>query len=141
MRRVYAFILHDLISTRRWVDDCAMGTDDIVRLATPRRPIPGEDPEVARLSAMVLALLGELTITRERLDTVERLLESANLLRQADVEAFEPQGRAIAEREQLRKRQIGKVMRPLRLDLEKTVSKMQQKTADADTVLAEEVTR
>jgi hypothetical protein len=42
-----------------------MASDDSVRLATPRRPIPDEDPEVARLSAMVIALLGELTITRE----------------------------------------------------------------------------
>jgi hypothetical protein len=118
-----------------------MANEDITRLATPRRAIPGEDPEVARLSAMVLALLGELTIARERLDTVERLLEAANVLRQADIEGFEPQGRAIADREQLRKRQIGKVMRPLRLDMEKALAKAQQKLADAESVLAEEVAK
>lgn len=118
-----------------------MAQDDIVRLATPRRPVPDEDPEVARLSAMVIALLGELTITRERLDTVERLLESANVLRQRDVEAFEPQGQAVVEREQLRRRQIGKVMRPLRLDVEKTLTTLQKKAADADAVLNEEVSR
>lgn len=118
-----------------------MPSNDIVRLATPRRPIPGEDPEVSRLSAMVLALLGELTITRERLDTVERLLESAAVLRRSDIEAFEPRGDAAVEREQLRKRQIGKVLRPLRLDAEKAVSKLQQKVADADAVLDEEVTK
>ena len=39
-----------------------MATDDIVRVATPRRAIPNEDPEVGRLSAMVMALLGELAI-------------------------------------------------------------------------------
>jgi hypothetical protein len=118
-----------------------MASDDIVRLATPRRPIPGEDPEVARLSAMVMALLGELTITRERLDTVERLLESANVLRQSDVEAFDPRGQAAVEREQLRRRQIGKVLRPLRLDIENALTRMQQKIADADAVLEEEVTK
>ena len=118
-----------------------MTSDDIVRLATPRRPIPDEDPEVARLSAMVLALLGELTITRERLDTVERLLESASVLRQSDIEAFEAAGQAIVERERLRKHQIGKVMRPFRLDMEKTLAKVQQKVADADAVLEEEVTK
>jgi hypothetical protein len=118
-----------------------MAGDDIVRLATPRRSIPDESPEVSRLSAMVVALLGELTITRERLDTVERLLESANLLRQSDVEAFEAAGQAAVEREQLRKRQIGKVMRPLRLDVEKTLAKVQQKVADADAVLEEEVNK
>lgn len=118
-----------------------MASDDIVRLATPRRPIPDEIPEVSRLSAMVLALLGELTITRERLDTVERLLESANVLRQSDIEAFEAAGQAIAVRERLRKHQIGKVMRPLRLDMEKALAKVQQKVADADAVLEEEVTK
>lgn len=118
-----------------------MANEDIVRLATPRRDIPGEDPEVSRLSAMVLALLGELTVTRERLDTVERLLESASVLRRSDIEAFEPQGQAAVEREQLRKHQIGKVMRPLRLDMEKAVAKVRQKVADADAVLEEEVTR
>lgn len=118
-----------------------MGSDDIVRLATPRRPIPDENPEVSRLSAMVMALLGELTITRERLDTVERLLDSAKVLRQADIEAFEPEGQVAADREQLRKRQIGKVMRPLRLDMEKALAKVQQKVADADKVLQEEITK
>lgn len=118
-----------------------MAIDDIVRLATPRRPVPDEDPEVARLSAMVLALLGELAITRERLDTVERLLDAANVLRQSDIEAFEPQGSAVVEREQLRKRQIGKVMRPFRLDLEQAVAKVQQKVADAESVLEEEITK
>jgi hypothetical protein len=118
-----------------------MVSDDIVRLATPRRPVPDEDPQVARLSAMVLALLGELTITRERLDTVERLLEKANLLRQLDIEAFEPQGRALIEREQLRKRQIGKVMRPFRLDIEQALAKVQHKVADAEAVLEDEVTK
>ncbi len=118
-----------------------MVSDDIVRLATPRRPVPDEDPQVARLSAMVLALLGELTITRERLDTVERLLENANLLRQLDIESFDPQGPAFIEREQLRKRQIGKVMRPFRLDIEQALAKVQHKVADAEAVLEEEVTK
>ncbi|MDZ4753668.1 MAG: hypothetical protein SGJ11_04140 [Phycisphaerae bacterium] len=118
-----------------------MPSDDTTRLATPRRLIPDENPEVSRLSAMVLALLGELTITRERLDTVERLLQAANLLRQADIEAFDPGGQASIEREKLRKRQIGKVLRPLQLDAEKAVAKVQQKAADADAVLEEEVTK
>jgi hypothetical protein len=118
-----------------------MANEDIVRLATPRRDIPGEDPEVSRLSAMVMALLGELTVTRERLDTVERLLEAARVLRQADIEAFAPEGQAAVERERLRKRQIGKVMRPLRLDMEQAVAKVRQKLADADAVLEEEVTK
>ncbi|MCC5868268.1 MAG: hypothetical protein JJU27_07120 [Gammaproteobacteria bacterium] len=118
-----------------------MAEKDITRLATPRRAIPDESPEVGRLSAMVLALLGELTVTRERLDSVERLLESAGILRQSDIEAFDPQGAAAVEREKLRRRQIGKVMRPYRLDLEKALAEVQHKLAEADAVLEEEVTK
>jgi hypothetical protein len=118
-----------------------MASNDIVRLATPRRPIPDESPEVGRLSAMVLALLGELAITRERLDTVERLLEAANVMQQGDIEGFEPDEQAAVERERLRQRQIGKVMRPFRLDLEKAVAEVQQKVAEADAVLGEEMVK
>ena len=116
-----------------------MVTNEIVKLATPRRSIPEELPEVSRLSAMVLALLGELTVTRERVDTLERLLEAANVVRQSDIEAYTPAEAAAAQRDQLRRRQIAKVMRPFRLDAEKAVAKMQHKVADADQVLNEEV--
>jgi len=90
---------------------------------------------------MVLAPLGELTITRERLDTVERLLESVSVLRQSDIEAFDPQGQVAAEREQLRKRQIGKVLRPFPLDIEKSPAKVRQKVSGVDAVLEEELTK
>ncbi len=116
-----------------------MTTDDIVRVATPRRAIPGEDPEVSRLAAMVLALLGELTVTRERVDTLERLLEAGNVLSQAAVEAYEPDTRATEARDRLRRSQIAKVMRPFRLDVEKAVRNTQHKVAEADAVLSEEV--
>jgi hypothetical protein len=116
-----------------------MGNDYITQLATPRRAIPNEDPEIARLSAMVLALLGELTVTRERLDTLERLLASARVLQQADIEAYQPDPAAMAERDRLRQRQIAKVMRPLRIDAEKAVANMQHSLAEADAVLAEEL--
>jgi hypothetical protein len=120
-------------------DHLLMGNDDITQLATPRRAIPNEDPEIARLSAMVLALLGELTVTRERLDTLERLLASARVLQQADIEAYQPDPAATAERDRLRQRQIAKVMRPLRIDAEKAVANMQRSLAEADAVLAEEL--
>lgn len=116
-----------------------MADDDIVRLATPRRAVPEEDPEVSRLSAMVLALLAELTVTRERVDTLERLLEAGNVLCQGDVEAYEPDAQATEARDRLRRSQIDKVMRPFRLDVEKAVRNTQRKVAEADAVLSEEV--
>jgi hypothetical protein len=83
-----------------------------------RRPIPGEDPAIARLTAMVAALTSELTVVRERLDTVERLAEAAGVLTQAQVEGYEPDAAAASARDRLRKRQIEKVFKPLRDDAE-----------------------
>lgn len=87
--------------------------------AQPRREIPGENAETARLSAMVVALLQELSITRERLDTVERLLAQGGVFAADAVETFTPDAEAEAARTQLRQRMIGVVMQPLKADAER----------------------
>jgi hypothetical protein len=90
-----------------------MAQDRIVRTAQPRREVPGIDPAVARLSEMLVAVLSELTVTRERLDTVERLIERHGLFKQTEIESFQPSPEAEAARTGIRKRQIQKAMRPL----------------------------
>ncbi len=92
---------------------------DVKRTLNWRRPIPGEDPAVARLLAMVTALTSELTVTRERVDTLERLIEQAGLFPQAAVEAFEPSPEAGKARDEIRKRQIRRVFRALKDDVER----------------------
>lgn len=84
-------------------------------IAHPRRPIPGEDPEIARLSAMVIALLGETAVLAERLDTVERLLDARTPVSRAEIEAYAPDGAAQAERDAKRRGLIGAVLHPLRM--------------------------
>jgi hypothetical protein len=84
-----------------------------------RRPIPDEDPVTARLMAMVAALTSELSILRERLDTVERLAEQAGLFTQAEIEAYAPGTEAAAARDALRRRGIQKVFKPLLDDAER----------------------
>lgn len=96
-----------------------MGKPEHPTSANWRRPIPGEDPAIARLMAMVAALTSELTIVRERLDTVERLAEQAGVFTQDQVEAYAPTPDASAARDALRQRQIAKVFRPLKDDAER----------------------
>ena len=79
-----------------------------------RRPIVGLDPAEDRLLAMIAALASEVTMLRERLDTVERLAESGGALSRPDIENFAPSPEATAERDALRKRAIEKIFRPLR---------------------------
>ena len=47
--------------------------------AKGRRPYFFDDPAVDKLLAMTMALAGELAVTRERLDTVERILAEKGL--------------------------------------------------------------
>jgi hypothetical protein len=79
-----------------------------------RRPIAGLDPAEDRLLAMIAALASEVTILRERIDTVERLAQAAGVFLPEDIENFAPSPEAIAERDKLRRRSIEKIFRPLR---------------------------
>jgi hypothetical protein len=96
-------------------------------LAEPRRPVPGIDPAIARLSEMLLAVLSELTVVRERLDTVERLIERSDLFRQGDIESFVPTQEEDAARTAIRKRQIQKAMRPLKDDIARDLRRTSEK--------------
>ena len=87
--------------------------------AEPRHAIPGDNPEINRLSEMVLALLGELAIVTERLDTVERLLESSKVFPRENIENFMPDSEALAQRDSRRQRLIASVLTPLRIDAER----------------------
>lgn len=116
--------------------------------AQPRRDIPGEDPQIARLSAMVVALLQELAITRERLDTVERLLDAAGVVGRDEVDGYVPDAAAGAERDTLRQRTIKVVMQPLKADAERAREAAERAGAsrsasqdEADAILDRELIR
>ncbi len=79
-----------------------------------RREIPNLSPVEDRLLAMIAALTSELTIVRERLDTLERIAESAGLFGQDAIESYTPDPEAGAARDAMRQRTIAKVFRPLR---------------------------
>ena len=56
-----------------------------------KRPYFLADPDVERVLAITLAVAGELAVLRQRLDTIETLLEARGSIAKADVEAFEPE--------------------------------------------------
>jgi len=72
------------------------------RAARGPRPEFFEDASSDTLLAMNVALLTELMVTRERLDTLERLVEAKGLVPRVAIDAFEPDEAAEAEREQIR---------------------------------------
>jgi hypothetical protein len=115
----------------------------VTRLAKPRRPIPGESAEIERLSAMLTAVLSELTIVRERLDTMERLSARAGVINLDDIEAFEPTAEETKARDAIRQRQIAKVFRILRDDAERQANSLERRRkpedSEADQIIAAEV--
>lgn len=63
---------------------------------------------------MSTAMASELAVVRERLDTIERLLEADGALDRARLENFEPDEVASVQRDAIRRRLIAKIFRPLR---------------------------
>lgn len=58
--------------------------------AKGKRPHFFEDNDVERLTTIVATLVQEVAVMRERLDTVERVLDRKGTLTRADIETFEP---------------------------------------------------
>ncbi len=67
---------------------------DVVRLAGAKargkRPYFLEDPDVERVLSIAMAIAGELAVLRQRLDTIEELLETRGALTREEIETFVP---------------------------------------------------
>lgn len=82
---------------------------DRVEYVQSGRPRFFADPVNDQLLAMITALLGEVCVLRERLDTVERLAGQRGLWRPEDVDRFEPDPAAEQARDALRKGALARV--------------------------------
>jgi hypothetical protein len=54
--------------------------------------------DVERVLAITMAAVQELAVARERIDTLERLLQAKGVLAQDDIDRFQPTAEAAAER-------------------------------------------
>lgn len=86
--------------------------------AKGERPRYFDDPAVDRVLSIAMAVAGEVAVLRERLDTVERLLEAKGTLTRADIEAYQPDRQAGRERGLLHKAFIARVLRGVQQDAE-----------------------
>lgn len=83
----------------------------MARGARSPRPNPAGDAEVDRLLAMVMALAGEVSVLRERLDTIERLAAAKGVFSAADIDSYEPDEAALAARDRWRAGFLDRVLR------------------------------
>jgi hypothetical protein len=99
-----------------------MKPEDVLRLANAapsgKRPHFFADADVDRQQAIVWAMAGELAVTRERLDTVERLLAARDVVARSDIESYRPDSQAARERGEWQLEYIGRLLRVLQQEVE-----------------------
>jgi len=100
------------------------------RVAKGRKPQYFADPAVDKLLSITLTLAGELAVTRDRLDAVERLLEQRRILSPADVDAFEPSPVAAKQRDARRAAYLDRILRVVQAELEEMTGAGMPKSAD-----------
>ncbi|WP_448584964.1 hypothetical protein [Thermaurantiacus sp.] len=88
------------------------------RKAKGKRPAYFDDPAMDRILSILLAVAGEVAVIRERLDTVERLLERSGHLDRAAIETFRPDREAGYERGLLHRAYIARILRGVQQDME-----------------------
>ena len=67
-----------------------------------------------------MSLIGELSVTRDRLDALERLLDERGALTRADLENYAPDPAAEDERRERREAYIRRVMRVVEMEIDET---------------------
>ena len=88
------------------------------RKAKGQRPIYFDDPDTDKLVSMLMGLAGEVSVMRDRVDTIERLLGEKGLLSQAEIDCFEPTEEILMHRAETRELFIGEITRVITSELE-----------------------
>ncbi len=86
--------------------------------AKGKRPFFFHDPAVEKVLNITMALAGEVAVMRERLDTIERLMESGKLMSRDAIESFEPNESEAEERQKLHAEFIARILRIIQQELE-----------------------
>jgi polyhydroxyalkanoate synthesis regulator phasin len=91
--------------------------------AKGKRPQYFDDPAIDRTLSIVMAVAGEVAVMRERMDTIERLLDAKGSITRADIEAYVPDRQAGAERGLLQKEYVARILRGVQQDMEALAEK------------------
>lgn len=86
--------------------------------AKGKRPEYFDDPAIDRLLSITMALVGEVSVMRQRMDTIERLLDTKGVVSRDDIERFEPDAEGAYERGVQTKAYIARVMRGVQQAME-----------------------
>lgn len=93
-------------------------TPRLPRIAKGKKPQYFSDPAIDKLLWMTLTLMEELSVTRDRLDTVERLLAKRRVMTAKEIESWQPDDQAAVERAARRAAYVDRMMRAVHSELE-----------------------
>jgi len=88
------------------------------RTAKGKRPQYFSDPAIDKLLAIVVTLVGEVSVLRDRLDSVERLIERNSVFSQKDLDEFEPTEEEVQARNLVRQQYLDRVFRVIQYELD-----------------------
>jgi len=88
------------------------------RRAKGKRPWFFKDPDVERVLSISMSIAMEHAVTRQRLDALERLLEQKGVLSREELDRFQPDREAEAQRTQWMKEYIARVLRIVQQETE-----------------------
>ena len=81
------------------------------RKAKGKRPNYLSDPTSEKILAMVMALAGEVSVMRDRMETIERLSEKSGVFSGEDIENYVPSDEEKAAREKRRAEYLQRIFR------------------------------
>ena len=93
---------------------------NLERFSKGKRPQYFDDPKLDKLWAVVLALAGELSVARDRIDGLELLLQRKSVVEAGELDDLELTDDEAAARKAARQRYLERVLRAVTLELEST---------------------
>ncbi len=96
---------------------------DYIKLASSKskgkRPYFHDDPAVERVLNITMAVVGELAVMRERMDSIERILEKKGLVLKEEIENYVPDSKEIEEERQTwHSEYISRILRIVQQEME-----------------------
>lgn len=91
---------------------------ELQKKARGQRPEYFEDPSVDKVLSITMALAGEVAVMRDRMDTMERLLEAGAPLSRAAIDAYKPDASVRDERDAWRETFLDVVLRRIHQERE-----------------------